>query len=61
MVYGYYIKDTAGNERFFVEGCQYCSMSTGGQHEAKCPCKDVKVADKNAVIPNIKSLNWRSS
>lgn len=40
MVYGYYIKDTAGNKRFFTEGCNYCSMSTGGQHESRCPMKD---------------------
>ena len=46
MVYGHYITDTAGNERFFVEGCNYCRMSTGGQHESNCPCKDIKVADR---------------
>ena len=44
MVYGNYITDTAGNTRFFVYGCSYCRMSTGGQHEENCPCKDVKVA-----------------
>ena len=37
MEYGYEITDTAGNKRFFVEGCTYCSMSTGGLHETGCP------------------------
>ena len=37
MEYGYEITDTAGNKRFFVEGCIYCSMSTGGLHEQHCP------------------------
>lgn len=37
MEYGYEISDTAGNKSFFVEGCTYCSMSTGGLHEVKCP------------------------
>jgi len=37
MEYGYYITDTAGNRRFFIEGCSYCHMSTGGLHEADCP------------------------
>ncbi len=53
MVYGYYITDTAGNKRFFVEGCNYCSMSTGGQHQAECPCKNLKVADKPLDFPII--------
>ena len=48
MVYGYYIKDTVGNQRFFTEGCTYCSMSTGGMHEANCPMKDVKIAEIRA-------------
>ncbi len=43
MVYGYYITDTAGNKRFFVEGCKYCSMSTGGQHEDACPYKTLAI------------------
>jgi len=46
MVYGHYITDTVGNERFFAEGCSYCHMSTGGQHEFNCPCKDIKINDK---------------
>ena len=37
MEYGHEIIDTCGNKRFFVEGCTYCSMSTGGQHEPSCP------------------------
>lgn len=37
MEYGYYITDTAGNRTWFTEGCTYCSMSTGGQHEQHCP------------------------
>lgn len=37
MEYGYEITDTAGNKYFFVEGCTYCSMSTGGLHEIRCP------------------------
>jgi hypothetical protein len=37
MVYGYYISDSEGNQRFFTEGCLYCSMSTGGLHEYNCP------------------------
>lgn len=37
MEYGYKITDTAGNRTFFVEGCTYCSMSTGGLHEQHCP------------------------
>ena len=45
MVYGHYIEDTVGNKRFFVEGCSYCRMSTGGQHESICPQRDVKVPD----------------
>ena len=56
MVYGHYITDTAGNERFFVEGCSYCRMSTGGQHEPDCPCKDVVVADKI----RFKEIKWHN-
>ena len=37
MEYGYEITDTAGNKTFFVEGCTYCRMSTGGMHELGCP------------------------
>ena len=37
MEYGYEITDTAGNMCFFVEGCTYCSMGTGGLHEQHCP------------------------
>lgn len=43
MEYGYEITDTAGNKRFFVEGCTYCSMSTGGIHEAHCPCNPNRI------------------
>jgi len=46
MVYGHYITDTAGNEHFFTEGCNYCRISTGGQHEPNCLCRDMKVSDK---------------
>jgi hypothetical protein len=60
MVYGYYIKDTVGNETFFTEGCMYCHMSTGGQHEPNCPCKDVKVADRPARIPHIRQIREKS-
>ena len=56
MVYGHYISDTAGTEHFFIEGCSYCRMSTGGQHESNCPMKDIKVADKPARIPNIRQI-----
>lgn len=54
MVYGHYISDTLGNERFFVEGCMYCSISTGGQHEFDCPARDIKVADRNKVLEVIR-------
>jgi len=54
MVYGHYIKDTVGNERFFTERCNYCHMSTGGHHESNCPMKDTKIADKPAKVPHIK-------
>jgi hypothetical protein len=37
MVYGHFITDSIGNKEFFVEGCSYCRMSAGGQHEASCP------------------------
>ncbi len=56
MVYGYYIKDTVGNEHFFTEGCSYCRMSTGGQHEPNCPCKDLEISDRPAKIPNIRQV-----
>lgn len=46
MIYGHYITDTGGNKSFFTEGCNYFRMSTGGQHESNCPCKDLKVADR---------------
>ena len=36
MEYGYFITDTGGNRKFFVEGCSYCRMSTSGQHELHC-------------------------
>lgn len=54
MVYGHYIADTSGNERFFVEGCSYCHISTGGQHEANCPCKDITVANR------LHEIRWKS-
>lgn len=44
MEYGYEITNTAGEKTFFVEGCTYCRMSTGGLHELDCPCnKDKKM------------------
>ena len=45
MVYGHYVEDAIGNKRFFIEGCSYCQMSTGGQHKATCPMKDARVSD----------------
>lgn len=57
MVYGYFIKDTVGSERFFIEGCSYCLISTGGQHEANCPCKDIQVADREKKL-NIPRPYW---
>ena len=51
MVYGHYIGDTAGNKRFFIEGCSYCRMSTGGVHEHNCPMED-----RPAKIPNIRQV-----
>ena len=59
MVYGHYIKDTVGNERFFPEGCIYCEMSTGGLHKSKCPYKAM-VSDRPARIPNIKQTNGQA-
>ena len=58
MVYGHYIPDTVGNERFFVEGCNYCRMSTGGQHESNCPCRDVKVADRESKLLEIRDNSF---
>ena len=46
MTYGYYISDTVGNKRFFIEGCTCCRMSTGGQHESNCPYKDIKIDEE---------------
>lgn len=37
MECGYEMIDSAGNKTFFVEGCTYCSMGTGGMHERHCP------------------------
>ena len=45
------IEDTAGNKRFFIEGCSYCHMSTGGVHEHNCPMED-----RPAKIPNIRQV-----
>jgi len=59
MVYGYYITDTVGNEYFFTEGCSYCRMSTGGQHEPNCPCKDLKVADRETRLREIRDNSHR--
>ncbi len=56
MVYGHYIDSTAGGQRFFVEGCSYCQMSTGGSHEFNCPMKDIKVAD---IPPQIQNIQFR--
>lgn len=61
MVYGYYITDTAGNERFFIEGCKYCQMSTGGQHEENCPCKDLKMADRPKKVPHIRKVKEKEA
>ena len=58
MVYGHYITDTVGNERFFIEGCNYCRMSAGRQHEPNCPCRDIKVSDKPARILNYAELEF---
>ncbi len=58
MVYGYYIIDTAGNQRFFTEGCNYCNMSTGGQHKSNCPCKDLKIADKQTRLTEIRERSY---
>ncbi len=52
MVYGYYITDTTGEKRFFVEGCSYCRISTGGQHEDKCPLRELTVAERLQQIRN---------
>lgn len=53
MVYGYYIEDCVGNQRFFTEGCNYCQMTTGGGHASNCPMKGVKIPDIPAYPPNI--------
>ena len=37
MEYGHYIETTGGEKYWFREGCTYCRMSTGGQHEYNCP------------------------
>lgn len=44
-MYGHYIEITTGQKTWFTEGCEYCHMSTGGQHETDCPCKDIKIAE----------------
>lgn len=62
MVYGYFITDTAGNKSFITEGCVHCHITTGGQHEDKCPMKDIEIpkessiADKPAGISNIRRV-----
>jgi len=60
MVYGYYIKDTGGNERFFTEGCSYCSMSTGGRHQSICPVRGVIVSDRPSKIIHIREIRDKS-
>ncbi len=37
MTYGYTTITTDGKRIFHIEGCTYCFMSTGGQHETNCP------------------------
>jgi len=59
MVYGHYITDSVGNESFFLEGCTYCRISTGGLHEPDCPMKD-KVAEKPRKTPHIRQVNSNS-
>ncbi len=59
MVYGHYYTTSDGTEHFFVEGCSHCQMSTGGQHEPNCPLKDVKVADKQARLEEIRECSHR--
>jgi len=59
MVYGHYIEDTVGNKMFFVEGCNYCSMSTGGQHESNCPERDIRVVDIPARILDTLGGTWK--
>lgn len=53
MEYGYIITDTSGNEHFFVEGCTYCSMSTGGLHEVDCPLSKPPVEKREVYMPEI--------
>ena len=45
MVYRHYIERTDGSEVWFTEGCLYCCMTSSGQHESDCPCKDLKIAE----------------
>ena len=58
MVYGYYITDTVGNKHFFIEGCSYCQMSTGGQHEPNCPLRR-SVAETSLVEGIIETVDNR--
>lgn len=51
MTYGYYLTNEIGNQRFFVEGCSYCCISTGGQHEGNCPMKDLKIVPNEGNCP----------
>jgi len=37
MPYGHYIETTDGRKIWFEEGCEYCHMSSTGQHESHCP------------------------
>lgn len=32
--------DTAGNTTIVADYCPHCSLSTGGLHQAGCPCAD---------------------
>ena len=58
MEYGYEIIDSAGNKTFFVEGCTYCQMSTGGLHESKCPLyKPTYVVEFQPLVEDIKAID----
>jgi len=50
MPYGHYVETTDGRKYWFTEGCEYCQMSTGGQHEYDCPCKGIKIAGERGKI-----------
>ena len=54
MEYGHEIIDSAGNKTFFVEGCAYCLMSTGGEHERRCKPLVVEPLIKEVMYRNKK-------